>query len=274
YELAVPMLDEFNFKGTFWLVGSRITESSEEDLLLNKKNGRITWPQLRKMAANGHEISNHSWTHAQLPKLSESEVRKEIFKTDSVILKKIGKLPRTFCYPGNGSNKEVIAIAEENRVGSRTFQKGMGRNSTVASLNEWVGGLIQSGEWGVAMIHAITTGYDPFTSPEVLHQHLAYVKQHEDSVWVGTFEQVAAYRKERDDVKLDVKYVKNGLECSSSMTLDKKIYDQPLTLVIGLKGIKQINAVQKSRRMPATIYSDHVCVDFVPGVAAVKIKWK
>ncbi|MDD4921252.1 MAG: polysaccharide deacetylase family protein, partial [Bacteroidales bacterium] len=42
YELAVPMLDEFNFKGTFWLVGSRITESSEEDLLLNKKNGRIT----------------------------------------------------------------------------------------------------------------------------------------------------------------------------------------------------------------------------------------
>lgn len=61
-----------------------------------------------------------------------------------------------------------------------------------------------SNDWGVTMIHGISTGYDAFTSPDILWEHFRRVKNQEYDIWVGTFREVAAYVKERRNVQLDI----------------------------------------------------------------------
>ena len=40
--------------------------------------------------------------------------------------------------------------------------------STPESLDKWVESLVNSGRWGVAMIHGISQGYNAFQNPEIL----------------------------------------------------------------------------------------------------------
>lgn len=275
-ELAVPMLEEFGFRGTFWAIPGTVAET-EEEILGNpkKKWGGITWKRLKEMSDNGHEISNHSWSHKNLAHLkSEQEIRSEIEKADSLILLKIGKKPRTFCYPYNAYNDQVLAIATENRVDTRTRCSGWGNRTTTQWMNNWADGLIRKGEWGITMIHAIINGFDAFPTQDVIYNHLAYVKGKEDKIWIGTFLDVASYVKEAENVRLSVTPKKNGVVCKTEMTLDKKLFMEPLTLVVEVKNVNSAKATQKGKKLPVKIMPDKICIDFMPGEAPVKISWK
>ncbi|WP_455497222.1 polysaccharide deacetylase family protein [Coprobacter sp.] len=275
-ELAVPMLEEFGFRGTFWAIPATIPETEEEKLKNpGKKWGGITWKRLKEMSDNGHEISNHGWSHKNLANLkSEQEIRAEIEKADSLIFLKIGKKPRTFCYPYNAYNDQVLAIAMENRVDTRTRCSGWGYRTTTQWMNNWADGLIKKGEWGITMIHAIIDGFDAFPSKDVLYNHLAHVKKREDKIWIGTFLDVASYIKEAENVRLSVIPKKNGVICKTEMTLDKNLFMEPLTLVVEAKNVVSVKATQKGKKLPAKIEPDKICIDFMPGEAPVKISWK
>ena len=83
-------------------------------------------------------------------------------------------------------------------VGTCTEQYHIGGDklkSTPASLDKWVESLVNSGRWGVAMIHGISQGYDAFLNPEILWEHFSKVKALENKIWVGTFREVVAYNK-------------------------------------------------------------------------------
>lgn len=274
--LAAPMLEKYGFRGTFWAIPSMVPETEEEILTNSKKKwGGITWKRLKEMSDNGHEISNHGWSHKNLVNLkSEQEIRAEIEKADSLILLKIGKKPRTFCYPYNAFNDQVLAIAMENRVDTRTRCSGWGYRTTTQWMNNWADGLIKKGEWGIPMIHAIIDGFDAFPSADVLDNHMAYVKSKENQIWVGTFLEIASYVKESENVRLSVTPQKNGLICKTEMTLDKKLFTEPLTLVIEITGVTSVKATQKGKKLPVTIASDKICIDFMPGDSPVKIRWK
>ena len=72
------------------------------------------------------------------------------------------------------------------------------------------------------MTHGINYGYDAFKEPSLFWEHLDKVKSLEDKIWVGTFREVAAYIRERDDIRLNVSTHKRGLTITPEMTLDKK----------------------------------------------------
>lgn len=275
-ELAVPMLEKFGFRGTFWVIPATVPETEEEVLKKPRKEwGGITWKRLKEMADNGHEISNHSWSHKNLVQLkSEQEVRAEIEKADSLISLKIGKRPLTFCYPYNAYNEKIISIAMENRVATRTHCSGWGYYTTTQWMNDWADELIEKREWGIPMIHAIIEGYDAFPSADILDKHWAYVKVKEDSIWVATFLEIASYVKEKDNVRLSVFPQKNGAICETEMSLDKELFTEPLTLVVEMTGVKSVKATQNRRRLPVKIAPDKVCIDFMPGDAPLKIRWR
>ena len=103
---------------------------------------------------------------------------------------------------------------------------------------------------------------------------MAYVKSKENQIWVGTFLEIASYVKESENVRLSVTPQKNGLICKTEMTLDKKLFTEPLTLVIEITGVTSVKAIQKGKKLPVTIASDKICIDFMPGDSPVKIRWK
>lgn len=83
----LDMLKQRNVKATFYVVGNMIKNSYGPDVL-------------RRIIAEGHEIGNHTVTHATLSRLSDSGLRKELQDAEDMIFKITGVKPRTMRPPG------------------------------------------------------------------------------------------------------------------------------------------------------------------------------
>ncbi len=184
YDYAKPILEEFNFKGTFYLISSGLTDSI----------GNIwrygTWKEFREMAAEGHEIASHTVTHPHLPTLeigdefTPNTLVYELSESKKVIEDKIpGYKCISLAYPYTEHNATVDAIVknyyENGRDGSdlvsnssftgnewysihsRVNNFNLPRNSTDDDLDEldafknYVQTAIDEGKWAVLMAHEI-----------------------------------------------------------------------------------------------------------------------
>ncbi len=74
----LDMLKERGIKATFFVVGKNVEEYP----------GIVT-----RMATEGHEVANHSWSHPTLTKLGIESFRKQIENTNEAIAKATGKRP-------------------------------------------------------------------------------------------------------------------------------------------------------------------------------------
>jgi peptidoglycan/xylan/chitin deacetylase (PgdA/CDA1 family) len=74
----LDMLKERGIKATFFVVGRNVEE----------------YPGIvARMATEGHEVANHSWSHPALTKLGVESFRKQIENTNEAIAKATGKRP-------------------------------------------------------------------------------------------------------------------------------------------------------------------------------------
>lgn len=81
----LDMLKKRNIKATFYVVGNMVTYN----------------PQiLRRMISEGHEIGNHTVSHGNLARMSNSALKKELQKAHDQILQETGIAPRTMRPPG------------------------------------------------------------------------------------------------------------------------------------------------------------------------------
>lgn len=85
----LDILKERKIRATFFLIGKNAAE----------------YPAIvKRIAAEGHELANHSWSHPNLGSLPDDAVRAEIGRTDDVIRASLGK-PITLMRPPYGSLK-------------------------------------------------------------------------------------------------------------------------------------------------------------------------
>lgn len=80
----LDMLRQRNIKATFYVIGRSVD----------------SYPAIaRRIVAEGHEIGNHTYTHPNLTKLSDSGVRNELDKCRASIVRATGVQPRTMRPP-------------------------------------------------------------------------------------------------------------------------------------------------------------------------------
>ena len=110
YEIAFPVLREFNFKATVFVYTDFIGVPAG-----------LTWDQMREMLDSGLiDIQPHSKTHADLTKRLEGEsraayerrVRKEI-EHSTKVLRRLGVPMHTFSYPYGAENETVVDMVKE-----------------------------------------------------------------------------------------------------------------------------------------------------------------
>lgn len=272
YTLVFPYFEKLGFKGTFFINGATIEESQG----VHEVRGvvRTTWAQLKEMADHGHEISNHGWAHKNFNRFPFEEIKQDICKNDSAIIKHIGKPALTFCYPNNSKNKEGVAFASQGRVGTRTFQISIGSKRDSAFLSNWIDTLIMNKEWGVGMTHGITHGYDAFRDPQLFWNHLEEVKARENKIWVATFADVSAYTKEAENTSLHTKANGKQWTITPNLNLDEAIFNKPLTMVVEASDIKKVVAKQDGKTLPTTLEKDKTTFDFNPHGGEIVIKVK
>ncbi len=277
YTLAVPMLNEVGFKGTFFVIPGSTAETPE--LAEQKRNekrawGSISWPELNEMATQGHEIASHTWSHRSLSKLTPEEVIAELTRSSDAIQARLGRAPLTLAFPFNQSTPEVQAAALKFHVAYRAYQTGIGEKSTVESLNAWADKQVRDKTWGVVMAHAIANGYAALSDPEILRAHLRHVKSRERDIWVDTFANIARYEKERDDANLKVAGRIGNLTCKLSGALDPGIYNVPLTIVIDALGATSAHAERGGRKLPTHTTNGSILVEAVPDSEPIIVTWK
>lgn len=247
YTLAVPMLNEVGFKGTFFVIPGATadtTEEAEKNAAKKRAWGGISWPELKEMAAQGHEIASHTWSHPNLTKLTPAEVDEQFSKAYDAIKTHIGTPPLTLAFPFNADTPENDAAALKYYVAFRSYQTSTSGKTTVDSLSRWADKLVKDKSWGVIMAHGIGTGYAALSDPEILRAHFKEIKGRQNEIWVDTFANIARYQKEREDAKLTVSGQARNLTCTLSGTLDPQIYNVPLTLVVDAKGATSARAVR------------------------------
>ncbi|MEV2266674.1 polysaccharide deacetylase family protein [Nonomuraea africana] len=85
-------------KATFFLVGKHVERR----------------PALvKRMAREGHEIGNHSWSHASLPTLFDEQVTQELLTTQEAIASVTGRPPRLFRPPYGHTDDRVLGLAKD-----------------------------------------------------------------------------------------------------------------------------------------------------------------
>ncbi|HOM71588.1 MAG TPA: polysaccharide deacetylase family protein [Armatimonadota bacterium] len=85
----LDVLAEKNVKATFFVVGTMAESNSD---------------MLKRMADEGHELQNHTYSHRNLRYLPDVEIERELIRTANVIRRITGKSSRFFRPPGGHQN--------------------------------------------------------------------------------------------------------------------------------------------------------------------------
>lgn len=94
----LDLLDEYDAKATFFLVGIWVDK----------------YPELvREIAARGHEIGNHSDSHAHFPQISESKIRQELDSCSDKIEALTGVRPTLFRPPYGDYDNKVVTVSRD-----------------------------------------------------------------------------------------------------------------------------------------------------------------
>ncbi|MFC4590512.1 polysaccharide deacetylase family protein [Sphaerisporangium corydalis] len=94
----LDLLRKHHTKVTFFLVGARVEKYRKTAL---------------RMAREGHEIGNHTWSHPHLTSLSDDEIREEIGRTQDAIEHATGKAPGLLRPPYGDTDDRVGSVAAE-----------------------------------------------------------------------------------------------------------------------------------------------------------------
>lgn len=93
----VDSLKKYNYNSTFFVVGQYVTAKKSV---------------LKESFNNGNEIGSHSYDHAKLTSLSESDIKSEFSKTKSVVKSAIGIYPTLIRPPYGSFNDTVSKLAD------------------------------------------------------------------------------------------------------------------------------------------------------------------
>lgn len=95
----LDLLAKHHIKVTFFVIGQNAAEHPDI---------------VTRAASEGHEIGNHSWSHPNLAKMSDENVRRQLRQTDDVIKQATGKRPTLMRPPyGNLSARQKQWIHQE-----------------------------------------------------------------------------------------------------------------------------------------------------------------
>jgi peptidoglycan/xylan/chitin deacetylase (PgdA/CDA1 family) len=99
YTMAFPILKEFGFVGTFFIV---------TDWLDERRRGYMTWDNAREMSDAGMSIQSHSRMHYDMRDRDHDWLVYHAAATSDIIEANIGIRPLIFCYPSGKFDLRVV----------------------------------------------------------------------------------------------------------------------------------------------------------------------
>jgi peptidoglycan-N-acetylglucosamine deacetylase len=218
---VVPALDSFNLKGTFYLTVAAAPFANR-------------LPAWKKVAANGHELANHTLFHPcdgtrpgrsfvtpdyDLATYSVRRITDEIKMTNTALAALDGKKERTFAYPCGDTQINGVSYLDGIKnefVAARGVQSELvsGKNTDLYTIGSYmING--QTGDELIALVkkaqetnsmivflfHGVGGEHSLNVSLAAHRQLLQYLKKNEKQIWTTTFLEAAKYLKGKATAK-------------------------------------------------------------------------
>lgn len=108
YLYAFPILTEYNFTATIYLVSGHIGDTNQWDSCIGEEPIKLLSNlEIKEMANYGISFGAHTVTHPHLTKLSEDNAFHEIAQSKKDIEDIIGQEVTSFCYPYGEFNQQI-----------------------------------------------------------------------------------------------------------------------------------------------------------------------
>jgi len=210
---ATPLLNQHNYKATFFIVTNRVG-----------KGWAPGWDTLNILASEGHEIASHSKNHpdfvelSMYPEWADSMIHE--FRDSRDIINSRIPLQKceTFAWPNGEVNATTIEIGRKFYLAIRGSDNGFNgqepldyynissqhiyHDTPLQAVNGFTDSIMALGGWLVERWHGFrvgndTNGYEPVPIEEFA-SHLDHMALNEDVLWITTLDTVFRYIKERE----------------------------------------------------------------------------
>ena len=157
-EKILSILKKYNIKATFFVIGVNIENYPDE---------------LEQIYAEGHEIGNHSYSHATEKNFNDESVREELKKCEDLIYNKIGIKPKLFRPPQGAysANVERVAFNKGYSIVLWSIDTKDWAHNTPQSIMNIVSDNLRGGD--VILMHDYTSGKN--TTCEALEIMIPYL---------------------------------------------------------------------------------------------------
>ena len=281
-DYAVPALNAYAFKGTFNIIAG-LTRACNADPPLSATHGLAigSWESWVRVAAQGHEIGNHSYSHADMLALADPRlIEQEVHLSADICTAKIGRPPLTFAYPFTHYNPQIDDVVLTRHIAIRLNEAGFGSElATVAAMNGAVAAAIREGRWLAPMLHGFQAGeYGAVIEPD-FSRHLSFTHAHLADLWVDTYANVSRYLQEWGSAEIEmITASARRLTFTLSCPLDPTIFNHPLTLCIATGSPCLAGPVATLTRnglqLPVTINDGDIMLEVIPGAGTVDVRWE
>jgi peptidoglycan-N-acetylglucosamine deacetylase len=280
FAIAIPMFNEFGFKGTFFVPTDSISD----------------WSKLISAADSGHEIANHTVSHLQLNQLSLEQQDYQQTAASNLIDEHITSqkcltLAYPYCVIGKDSITKKKFIAARGCSGSMEPKTpanmynissiicgSLGSIKTEASFKANSDYAAKKNGWVVYLIHGIDNdnGYSPLSSAE-LRKGLVYLSSEPSKFWVAPFGTVARYIRERNSLKIEETSASGDtITIMVTDTMNNEIFNLPVSIRRSLpEKWYSVSAYQSGKDLNAHVKAiegvGYIYFDVVPDGPEIKI---
>lgn len=105
---AVPILEEFGFSATVFMVAGSIGGTNDWDA--GPRRQLMTREQLRAVHRAGHEVGSHGMWHERLVALSPARISEQVAGSRNVLEDVIQAAVPGFCYPHGALDADTVAV--------------------------------------------------------------------------------------------------------------------------------------------------------------------
>lgn len=123
---ALPILKQFGFTATCYIVSQKIGDINEWDLNQGiMENPLMSHKEVQQWINSGIEIGSHTQHHTRLTECTKAEAKTEIMQSKADLEQKFGCKVEHFCYPyGNYNSKIKNIVQQSHYLTATTVNRG------------------------------------------------------------------------------------------------------------------------------------------------------
>lgn len=114
YQYAYPLMMEFGFRGTVFVISAYVGSFNRWDVNLGWLTFRhLNWDQILEMQSRGFEFGSHTHGHPDLTRVPEERIRWELGYSKSCLEDRLGSEVPFVSFPFGRYNQQVVDIAKK-----------------------------------------------------------------------------------------------------------------------------------------------------------------